>query len=169
MFPKALVRIIHEMIPLEQVDEIAQVINFIMFTPSKLKFNHWRDPVWVPGDAAGVGVVRRIQMRIATLGGESGFDFGVFVDKPTLYFKNDRRTIIAISTGVNENITMVNTHENAKMPLREHIYSIANELSIAIEVFKNEFCGDNRSVEFLCKRRPLDEITTLDELCEIFC
>ena len=43
MLPKVLVRLIHEMIPVTQVDEIAQIINYIMFSHDQLKFYHWSE------------------------------------------------------------------------------------------------------------------------------
>ena len=187
MLPKDLVRIIHEMIPVTQVDEIAQIINYIMFTQDQLKFYHWSEAF--PGGARPEGYctdceeLHHIQMHIATLGGTNGYDFGVFVDKPNLYFQNDRRTIVGIFSGLTENNWQVDTKNNYKLPIREHIYSIANVISEEIDYFKelyerqvisegiDYFCKKFSTipvVEYCCERRPLDDEITFEQLGEIF-
>ena len=91
-----------------------------------------------------------------------------------------KQTIVGIYDGLLENNFSVDTTINYKLPIREHIYSIAKIISKGIDSFKElydeqfeiEYFGKNFTtipvVEYLCERRPFDDEITFEQLCVIF-
>ena len=163
--PKELVRIIFGMIPLEDVDKVAQCIHHIMFAPEcEFQTHHeWESDK------------NYYQMQIAIMH-ESTFTFHINVDKCNLYFQNDRRSVVGFAAGLNENNYDVDTTKNYELPLVQHIYTVAHDVVKEMEWFlARDYVSDekvtwvDKNDQPFCKRRSLfhrDKLT-FDELCEI--
>ena len=109
--------------------------------------------------------------------------YGPTFPQSTITF-NDRRTILRLFSGLTENNFSVDTKNNNKLPIREHIYSIANVISEGIDYFKelyerqvisegiDYFCKKFSTipvVEYFCERKPLGDEITFEQLCKVFC